>query len=130
MVDILTRGSLGEFGSLLLDFYIANAIWINTIVAVYAIFVVFAHRAYAKTGERIKELLITTYGESVKNKNEGWFSKTLAKSDLDWDEINTYVKTPVISPLKSIALKFKSAKSIKKLFGPSEIKALFSEPGR
>ena len=92
MIDVITRGSLGELGSLLLDFYITNALWINSIVAIYAVLVVWAHQGYQKVGNRIKEILISTYGESVKNKSEAWFTKTLERSDINLDMLARQVR--------------------------------------
>ena len=127
MIDVITRGSLGEFGSLLLDFYINNAIWINSIIAIYAFLVVWAHVGYQRVGERIKEELIATHGESVKNKSEAWFAKAISRAELNWEIIAAQIKIPFITPKNSILIRVKSANSIEKLFTPAVIKALFSE---
>ena len=127
MIDVITRGSLGEFGSLLLDFYINNAIWINTVLAIYALLVVWAHVGYQRVGERIKEELIAAHGESVKNKSEAWFAKAISLAELNWEIIASHVKMPFITPKNSILIRVKSANSIEKLFTPAVIKDLFSE---
>lgn len=126
MIDVITRGALGELGSLLLDFYIHNAIWINAIIGIYAILVVWAHQGYLKVGERIKEVLLKIYGDSLRNKNEAWFAKTLPHSELDFDIIAAQIRVPFIAPRKSIWIRFNNSKTIRKLFTPEVIKELFS----
>ena len=125
MIDAFIRGSLGDLGTLILDFYINNAYLINGILLVYALLVVWARQGYQQIAKRLQDYFTANYGENASKKDVSWFKKTLERSPLDWREVAGFTKIPLISPIGSIGLHIKSEKSVSKLFTPEKIKACF-----
>jgi hypothetical protein len=127
MIDAIIRGTLGDFGSALLDFYLNNALWINAILLLYAVFLLFAKQGYHKLVLAIKESLFESYGKEIQKKNENWFKKILERDEFDWQVIAKQTWIPIISTKHSLGFKVKSAGSLKKIFTSEKIKEIFQE---
>lgn len=127
MFDAIIRGTLGNFGSAILDFYIDNALWINTILLFYALFLVFAKRGYTRIREIIKHELIAHYGEGISEKSERNFIKAVERFQFDWQALAKETKTPILSTEKALYFRFKSPAYLEKHFTPEKIYALFCE---
>jgi len=127
MIDAIIRGGLGELWSTLLDFYIENAYWINSIVVIYAILLITSRQGYRKILSAIKLALIDKYGEDIENKNENWYKRILEKKELDWGEIASHTWIPIISAKGWVGFRIKNPESLEKEFTPEIIyKALKS----
>jgi len=127
MFDAIIRGTLGSFGSAILDFYIEYALWINSVLLFYALFLVVAKRGYTRIKEVIKHELIAHYGEGISGKNERNFIKAVERFQFDWQSLAKATKTPILSTEKALYFQFKSPAFLKKHFTPEKIYALFSE---
>lgn len=127
MFDAIIRGTLGNFGSAILDFYIDNALWINTVLLFYALFLVFAKRGYTRIREIIKHELIAHYGEGISEKSERNFIKAVERFQFDWQALAKETKTPILSTEKALYFRFKSPAYLEKHFTPEKIYALFCE---
>jgi hypothetical protein len=127
MFDAIIRGTLGNFGSAILDFYIANALWINTALLAYALILVVAKRGYHRIKEIIKYELIQHYGEGFSEKNERNFIKAVRRFQFDWQALAKETKIPILSTEKAVYFRFKSPAFLKKHFTPEKIYSLFSE---
>lgn len=125
MIDAIIRGSLGNFGTALLDFYLENALWINLILIVYALIVLFGKQGNIRIKKAIRESLISTYGDDVQKKNLNWFTKTMGKSPLDWQPIAAATWIPVFSIDKSLWFRRKTVDNLKEVYTPERIKHLF-----
>lgn len=116
MIDAIIRGSLGEFWSSILDFYIQYSFWINGIILFYALILVLAKRGYSKIKEVIIQEIIKQFGEAILSKNENNFRKSMIRSDLDWKWVADQTRIPIISTSKSLIFRIKSAKFLKEHF--------------
>jgi hypothetical protein len=121
MIDAIIRGSLGEFWSSILDFYIQYSFWINGIILFYALILVLAKRGYSKIKEVIIQEIIKQFGEAILSKNENNFRKSMIRSDLDWKWVADQTRIPIISTSKSLIFRIKSAKFLKEHFTPERL---------
>ncbi len=125
MIDAMVRGSLGKLGSAILDFYQTNSLLVNGIILFYLLVLILGRQTYAILKTHIKEYLLQRYGEDVQNKSNRWFKKTLEKNDLDWQALSKSSWMPIIVSPKSLMVRFKSIKNLKKIFTSEQIAALF-----
>jgi len=104
MVYAFIRSLIGSFGRALIDFYIQNSLWINTIILIYALLVVFAHRNYFVVLQQIFM--------QIRSSNEKYLKEGIVRvspSDygkIDWDEIRRSMKFPLVSKPKSWGIKW------------------------
>ncbi len=121
MIDAIIRGSLGDFGSALLDFYITNRIWINAALLFYAGFLALAKFGHTQIIKAIKSYFIKTYGEEALNKNLNWLRKTMEQSQPDWQNISKETWIPLLSEKKSFWFYLKSKENLESRFTPEKI---------
>lgn len=126
MFDAIIRGTLGSLGSAILDFYIDNALWINVILLLYALSLVWAKRGYTKIKEAIKTELIKEYGEAISAKSERNFKKAIERFNFDWESIAQETWMPFVSTENALFFRIKSPNSLKKHFTAEKIRALFN----
>jgi hypothetical protein len=125
MIDAIIRGSLGQLGSAILDFYQANSLLVNGIILFYLLMLILGRQTHTMLKNHIKEYFLQRYGEEVQNKSNRWFKKTLEKNDLDWQALSKSSWMPIIVSPKSLMVRFKSIKNLKKIFTSEQIAALF-----
>ena len=124
MIDAITRGILGEFGSAILDFYQQNALWINIILFAYAFILWRAKIAYTKVKDALLVDLEQKFGEQIYQKDFVWFQKILQKNEPDWQHLADTTQNPLISTQKSFWFRQKSPKALKEHFTPEIIHAI------
>ena len=129
MIDAIVRGTLGEIGSVILDFYIQNALWINGILLLYVLILVLAKRGYSKIIQAIKRELIDQFGEEVFRKNEKNFTKAMERLQLNWDIIAKQTWMPIISFNNSLFFRIKSPTFLQKHFTSNKVYSLFKIKG-
>jgi hypothetical protein len=127
MIDVIIRGSFGEFGSAILDFYIQYAFWINGIILVYALILVIAKRGYSVIKDTVLQKVIQQHGETVLSKNENNFRRAMDRMGFDWDSLSKQTKSPIFSAGKSLLFKIKSPENLKSHFTPEKIYSLIKE---
>jgi len=125
MINAIIRGSLGSFSEALLDFYLNNALWINFLVLAYALIIFISKHANQKISQAVKQSLIEKYGLEIAQKNERWFIKTLERDNIDWQAISQQTWIPIISKKGSWGFRIKNADTLKTIYTPQAIKALF-----
>lgn len=125
MFDAIIRGTLGDVGTAVLDFYINNAMWINAILLLYAFCLVLAKRGYLHIKEAIKKELVQAYGESITAKREKNFIKAVERHRFNWNMLAKETPIPFISPDNSVLFWFKSPNSLKKHFTAERIFQIF-----
>ena len=124
MIDAITRGILGEFGSALLDFYQQNALWINLIIFAYAFILWRAKAAYNKIKDLLLKELEQKFGEKIYQKNAAWIKNGIRKMAIDWHNLAGTSQFPLISPQKSLWFKNKSPQALQEHFTPHMIHTL------
>jgi hypothetical protein len=116
MIDALIRGALGTTGSHLLDFYVQNNLWINAILFVYALLVVFARRNYFQVAQFILDDFIRAHGDNLAKKNPKQIRGLLLKWKIPWENGMQAGWFPFISSPQSILLRIKSDRTFQKIF--------------
>jgi len=127
MIDAIIRGMLGETGSALLDLYLQNAYWINAIILMYAICLIFAKLGRRKIIAAIESALIDQHDEDVVKKNENWYKKVLEKKDLDWKDIANQTWIPIISTRGVFGFRIKNPENLREEFTPEKIYEILNE---
>jgi hypothetical protein len=114
MIYAFVRSLIGSFGRALMDFYIQNSLWVNALILGYALLVVFAHRNYYITLERIFTQLRST---NEKFQRDGLIKLTSSDyKKIDWQEIRRSVKFPLVSEPKSWGVNLTSESLFQKQF--------------
>jgi hypothetical protein len=127
MLDIIIRGTLGELGTAILDFYIENVIWINGIILLYALVLMLARKGYNQIKQGVQTELVSQFGKDVFVKSEKNFKKVMERANLDWDALAKQTRMPIISANKSFFFKVKSPDVLKDLFSADKAYALFKQ---
>lgn len=125
MIDAIIRGTLGSFGSAILDFYIDHALWINGIILLYALALVYGKRGFAEVKTAIKNDLVNQFGDQVFSKSEKNFIKALQHYHIDWESIAKQTKIPIISVENSLFFWIKTPSALKKYFLPEKLYLLY-----
>ena len=115
MIDAFIRSILGNWGNVLLDFYIANSLWINGIILLYALLVVLAHRNYKQITSSVVLFLNEKYGSQLQKKGKGSLVQMVKKARIPWNVILKKSWIPFITPPGSIRLYLSNEKTIDKL---------------
>lgn len=116
MIDALIRGALGTTGSQLLDFYIQNNLWINAVLFIYALLVVFARRNYFQVAQFILDDFIREQGDNLAKKSPKQIRGLLLKWKIPWENGMQAGWFPFISSPQSILLRLKSDRTFQKIF--------------
>lgn len=124
MIDAFIRSILGNWGNVLLDFYIANSLWINGIILLYALLVVLAHRNYKRITSSVLLFLNEKYGSQLQKKGKGSLVQMVKKARIPWNEILKKSWIPFITPPGSIRLYLSNEKTIDKLLPLEKIAEL------
>lgn len=127
MFDAIIRGTLGNFGSAILDFYINNALWINTVLLIYALLLVYAKRGYTRIKQVIINELSQHFGEELSRKSERNFIKAVERFQFNWESIAAETRMPILSTEKSLFFQIKSPAFLKKHFTAEKIYAIIHE---
>lgn len=124
MIDAFIRSILGDWGNVLLDFYIANSLWINGIILLYALLVVLAHRNYKQITSSVVLFLNEKYGSQLQKKGKGSLVQMVKKACIPWNVILKKSWIPFITPPGSIRLYLSNEKTIDKLLPLEKIAEL------
>ena len=85
MIDSFIRGILGPLGSRVLDFYIANGLWINGLLLLYALLVVFARRTFDLGRQSLVESIQKEYGPQIEHRKSESILKVLKHIRIPWE---------------------------------------------
>jgi hypothetical protein len=127
MIDAFIRSILGKWGNIALDFYIANSLWINGILLIYALLVVLSRRNFKSVTERILSFLTEKYGSQLQKKGTGSLVLMIKKANIPWDDILKRPWNPFISPPGSIRLFLSNQRSIEKFLPLEKIADLIKQ---
>ncbi|HQN05812.1 MAG TPA: hypothetical protein PK174_10385 [Anaerolineaceae bacterium] len=127
MIDAFIRSILGDWGNAALDFYIANSLWINGIILLYALFVILAHRNYKRITNSVFTYLNEKYGSQLHKKGKGSLVLMMKKAGIPWNEIIKRSWIPFLAPPGSIRLYLSNEKTIDKLLPLEKIAELIQK---
>lgn len=116
MIDALIRGALGTAGSLLLDLYLQNSLWINALLFTYAILVVIARRNYGQVAVYILAGFIQEHGDKLAKKSPKEIHALLLKWKIPWEEGLQAGWFPFVSSPRGLLLRVRSIRTFQKIF--------------
>ena len=116
MIDALIRGTLGTTGTHVLDFYVQNSLWINALLFVYAILVIFARRNYGQVARLILADFHQKHGDKLARKSPNEIRTLLLKWKIPWENGMQAGWFPFISSPQGILLRLKSNRTFEKIF--------------
>ena len=87
MLNFLVRSTLGSWGSIVLDFYLANGFWINSLILLLVLVNVLGRQAYARILIALVSQLTEKSLDIKKGKNAGAMQKILDKGDISWSTL-------------------------------------------
>ena len=116
MIDALVRRFLGTAGSGLLDFYLEYSFWINAILFIYAMLVVFARRNYGQVARFILADFIQEHGDRLAKKSPKEIRALLLKRKIPWGNGMQAGWFPFVSSPQGILLHLKSDRTFQKIF--------------
>ena len=128
MIFSFIRATLGTSGTAVLDFYIANSIWINGLIFLYAFVVVLARRAFDLSRQSLIASLQSQYGQQFEQKRLGSVLKTLKKTSIPWDQALGRSSFPFMTPPDSIWIYPKNLATLQKLLPLEKLAELLMKP--
>ncbi len=122
MINVFIRATLGTSGDVLLDFYIANGIWINGLILLYALLVVLSRHSFDLGQQLILSSLESQYGTQFQQK--GSVLKTLKYTSIPWHAALDRSSFPFMTPPGSFRIYPKNLKTIQKFLTPEKLAEL------
>ncbi len=119
MVNFFIRSMIGSWGNVILDYYIANSFWINALLLLYALLVVFARMNFDLSLRSLVAMLQNQYAGQLAQKNSGGLLNKLKKGKIPWDEALATAQFPFMTPPGSYWVYPKNSKIFQK-FTPIE----------
>lgn len=98
MVDVVVRSFIGQWGQRILDLYLENSLWINGLVLLYFLMIVFARRNYRFIIISLVEDLKGQYGSQLKGDNPKQIGKQLTRIEIPWDTALNTSSFPFVTP--------------------------------
>lgn len=130
MVDVVVRSFIGEWGQRILDFYLDNSLWINGLVLLYFVIIVFARRNYRFIIISLVENLKVKYGSQLKGENPKQISKKLTRIDIPWDTALKTSSFPFITPPGGFRPYLKNEKTFHKLLSNETLAEVIVESSK
>ncbi len=124
MIIGLIRGTIGTWGSAILDFYVSNGLWINGFILLYALLVVLARRAFDLGWQSLVTSLQSQQGRQFVGKNWKSMIKAMESSNLPWDRVLGRNWFPFMTPPGSIWIYPKNRETFQKLLTPERLALL------
>lgn len=115
MIDGFIRGTLGPLGVTILDFYIANSIWINGLILLYGLLVVLARRSFELSRQSLISALQSQHPQQFEHKKLASVLNTLKKINIPWEQSLESSSFPLIAPPGSILVYPKKLETFQKL---------------
>lgn len=116
MIDALVRRFLGTAGSGLLDFYVQYSLWINALLFAYVVLVMVARRNYGLVAQHILADFLQKHGDKLSKKSPKEIRALLVKWKIPWENGRQAGWFPFISFPQGILLRFKSNRTLEKIF--------------
>ena len=127
MIYEFIRATLGTFGDVLLDFYIANDIWINGLVLLYGLLVVLARHSFNLGQQLILSSLQSQIGREFRQKNSGAILKTLKNTNIPWEVALKRSSFPFMTPPGSIRIYWKNLNTFQRFLPPEKLAELLKQ---
>ena len=128
MIYSFIRGMLGSSGDMLLDFYVANSLWINALILLYAILVAVARHTFDVSRKLVIAFLESQYSQQFEQKKSGSVLNALHKINIPWDQALGHSAFPFMTPPGSIWIYPKNSATFQKLLPLEKLAELLMKP--
>lgn len=118
MIDGFIRSMIGDWGGALLDFYIANDLWINGLVLGYALLVVLGRYGFGRSLNFLLAHLRETLKVDISAKSDAELAGLIKRAKLPWEEAARAASIPWLTPPGSLRLHPRSRAALEKLIRP------------
>ena len=118
------RGSLGPVGNAILDFYIANALWMNFLVGGYFVVLIIARRRFNSTLNNLLVQVGYKTGEQVKPAQLWALAKLIQNNKVNWQEAIALDKFPFIAMAQDYYFLPKTEKTLRKFFSLENVESM------
>jgi hypothetical protein len=115
MINIMVRGFLGEWGQALLNFYQQNSFWINAIILLYFLIVIFSQNNYKQTLTSLILAIEDKYPGQFEKKTSKEIARILSKKEIPWQAVLKTSKWPLIATPRQLYPRPRNESSLKKL---------------
>lgn len=123
MILGIIRGFLGNVGQIMLDFYMLNSLWINSLVLFYGLLVFLARQNYNRIWYR---LLLEIGFDPSKPEKKLKITKTIYEK-INWKSVVSSSKIPFISLPGKWTLIPKNLQKLQEIFDLENLKKLLNE---
>jgi hypothetical protein len=117
----IIRGFIGSWGMAVGDFYMANSLWINGTILLYALIISTCWRNY----EILKKHLMTSVTNQLDQKRKSWskaeISKSITSAQISWESTKKQIRIPLIAKSGTYLPIYASVEAIEKLFPKEEL---------
>ncbi len=120
MVYAFIRGYIGGLGRAILDFYVANSLYINAIILAYALCVVLALQSYTQ-GLRQVTTELEKSGKKLYKYSLRELQKSLNSSSFPWVQVQHIFWFPLITSPRRFLVFPKNVNSMKMIFTPDRL---------
>ena len=124
MLENFFRDSLGSIGRAILDFYIANAIWLNFIVGGYFVALVIARQKYKTTLNVLLAQAGYKIGHTITPENLRALSKKIAANNVNWQKVILAEKYPFIAISHEYSFHMRTESNLRNMFSFDNIEAM------
>ena len=127
MIYAFIRATLGTAGSSVLDFYVANSLWINGLLLLYALLVVFARRTFDLCQQRLVLSLKGQYGMQAEKQRPAPFLRALKNASIPWEHALSRSSFPFMTPPGSIRIYRKNLETFRRFLPLEKLVELLKE---
>jgi hypothetical protein len=117
----IIKGFIGNWGMKAIDLYMANSLWINGILLLYALIISTSWRNY----ETLKNHLMRSVTNQLDQKRKSWskaeISKSIMNAQISWESTKKQIRIPIIAKSGTYLPIYASVHAIEKLFPKEEL---------
>ena len=124
MVDVVVRGFLGGPGVALLDFYLAQSLWINGLLILYVALVAIGRRNYRLLRRCLLTQLELELGGNQQTRRQ--IERRLGKMELPWDTVLAASRFPLVALPSGWLLRPKNRRTLQAFFTPQKLTELLA----
>lgn len=127
MFNIFVRSMLGPWGQKLLDFYIANSLWINGLILLYFLLLFLSRWSYRRSLIAILAGIKALYLQEQQKYSVRELKARLNAADITlWQDGLRATPWPLIAGPHDLIPRLKTAQALRRLFPPDDLVELFN----
>lgn len=127
MIYAFIRGILGTSGDIILDFYIANGLWINTLILLYGVLVMLARRSFILCQQLLVSSILSQYSQQFERKKTSSILKILQGASMPWEQALKTSIFPFVAPPGSIRIYPKNLRTLQRLMPLEKLAELLTK---